>query len=227
MECGGNSMLVRKQRLRKVASALVMALLIHPVAVQACLPPPLVEPPPQAPGQSDESYYDSLVAMSYPNGWEVVGTPPQLPGESADTFQARIAAFNEGMRLARERRTAAWLAQLSAEEAQRWDEAPQVLLVEARGTRRVRADHTEWDQTRFTVIRRLRGSERHRTFSLRYPAFTTSCGPYYPSYSEGQRMLIFANPGPVSAGSLIATYGNENARDNRTRELLGLEPLSP
>ncbi len=198
---------------------------LTPVVAHACPPPAPISAPPQFPGEADATYYDRLVQMSYPNSWNYVSAPLQGPGESAEAFAARLAMFNEGMGAAQARQNVAKVVALHQEEADRWDQAPQVLLVEATGASTVRRGGQEWLVNRFRVVKRLRGKDRSRTITLRHPAPASMCEPYPPRYERGTRLVLFAKPGAVSAESLIGTYGKDNARDSRTKELLG--PAKP
>lgn len=197
------------------------ALIIGPTAVHACPPPAPMSAPQQSPGEADQAYYDRLVAMSYPNSWNYIVTPPRRADETAEAYAARLAAYESGYRAALERRNAARLVALQREEADRWEQAPQVLLVEATGAGVVKIKGQEWLETRFRVVRRVRGADRVRTFALRYPAHTTSCGPYYPSFARGTRLVVFAKPGLVRVESMLGYYSHDNARDSRTKDLLG------
>jgi hypothetical protein len=184
--------------------------------------------PDRWPDESDERYFDRLNAMSYPNSWNYISAPTRLPNELDAAFAARLTAFDAGMRGARERALMAKLATLKREEGARWEQAPQVLLVEARRDRLIKSGGQEWSQTEFHVVKRLRGAERGRSVTLRYPAYPgTSCGPYYPSFPAGTRLVIFANPGPLSVEQMIGFYDRQSAQDERTREALGLTPNAP
>lgn len=201
------------------AAALAMAL--TPVVAHACPPPAPISAPPQFPGEADATYYDRLVRMSYPNSWNYVSAPVQAPGENAEAFAARLVTFNDGMRAAQARQTAEKVAALQQLEATRWEQAPQVLLVESIGASTVRRGGQEWLENRFRVVKRVRGKDRSRTITLRYQAPASMCEPYPARYERGTRLVLFTKPGPVSVESLLGTYGNENARDSRTKELLG------
>ena len=208
-----------------ILRAAALAMSLTPVVAYACPPPAPISAPPQFPGEADATYYDRLVRMSYPSSWNYVSAPVQAPGENAEAFAARLATFNDGMRAAQARQQAATLVALKREEADRWEQAPQVLLVEVKRSGPVRIKGQEWIETQYRVVKRVRAGERFRTFALRYPGYSTSCGPYNPTYERGTRLVLFTKPGPVSVESLLGTYGNENARDSRTKALLG--PAKP
>jgi hypothetical protein len=206
--------------------AIVSAATFAPISANASPPPPALAPP-QLPNEADETYYDRLVSLSGPYGWSAISRPMQRSNETAEAFGAREGAFIEGVRLAFVRRDAARLVALDQQEAYRWEQAPQVLLVESRGTVLVRSEGEDWIQTRFRLISRLRGTDRLRSVTLRYPGMTSGHSPIVPTFARGSRLVMFANPGPISWDSLIGYYDFETAHDPRTRELLGLPPTAP
>lgn len=209
--------------------AILAALALSPITAHACPPPRIVSLPlfPQNTGETDDAYFDRLVEMTA--GYGFVERPARLADETAEAFAARLAAFEEKMRSANvrvnTRREAAMLVALEREEAARWDTAPQVLLAIAGRTRTVQRGGVDWVETSFRITKRVRGNTPARTFALRYPAFTTSCGPYYPSFASGTRLVLFAKSGPVRVETMIGYYFGETARDSRTKELLG--PVKP
>jgi hypothetical protein len=207
--------------------AIVTAATLAPISADACPPPPIRSAPPQLPNEADETYYDRLASWSGPYGWGAITGPTQVSNETAQAFGARAGPFYEGMRLAFARRDAAQLVALDQQEAYRWEQAPQVLLVESGGTFLVRSEGEDWIQTRFRVISRVRGTDRLGSVTLRFPQITSGCGFIVPTFGEVSRLVMFANSGPISWESLIGYYDFEAAHDHRTRELLELPPTEP
>jgi hypothetical protein len=184
-------------------------------------PPPLVTAPPLMPDEDETAYFDRLA-----NAVGHISYRPPLAGGAARAISP--AEFEAGMRAAYERyftrqteqRRAAQLEQ----ERRHWDEAAQILLVEPRGYFPIGGRNgSEWE-VRLNIISRVRGNVRQRSIALRVPP-TTSCGPYYPSFSGAERYLIFAPAGPLSMDTLLGVHDRSSAQDQRTRDWLdGQQP---
>lgn len=198
---------VPKGNLIRLAIALCAA---WPGSAIACLPPPVSQTPAPSPaqGESDADYFDRIANMQ--DGSTYFDPPPPSGPESPEAYKARVATFRTGLAQAAQRREARRAEQARLAEYRRWQDAGQIVLVEARGVYQVRRGDRQWTETRFRIIARERGTERFREARLRYPTFTTDCGPFYPQFNKHERYVMLAKPGPLDADSLIAYYRRDD-----------------
>jgi hypothetical protein len=206
--------------MKTCSTILGIAVLFSASSALACPPPAFAESARLA-DESEDAYYDRLIAGSYPNSWVILGAPrpTRNTGETDQDFATRRGAWNEAdaqaSRRASDRANTRRLELRGAEESARWA-SPQIVLAESLGPRA----NARTVRYPLRIITHAAGRERHRTAALEFPFMQTDCDAGPPELPAGMRIVIFARPGPITNDSMIAFYDRETAQDIRTRALL-------